>query len=114
MAADFYAVLGIQRDADLSQIKRAFRTLTRSLDSQHDPASVRFREIQDAYDTLSDSSRRSEYERLLRQQEEKINPHRTPVSRAVPNPPAEPLTRRPMDLFGEFEQHRPSRDMLWD
>jgi len=109
MAADFYAVLGVGRDANLSQINRAFRALTHGVDTNRgaEEGQSRLSEIQQAYETLMDTARRAEYERLLRQEEESARDSRRGLA-------AEPLNRQPMDLFGGFEHYRPTRDMLWD
>ncbi|MEA2384153.1 MAG: molecular chaperone DnaJ [Solirubrobacteraceae bacterium] len=64
---DPYEVLGIQRDADETQIKKAFRKLARELHpdvNRHDPdAEEKFKEAAEAYEILSDSERRATYDR---------------------------------------------------
>ena len=62
---DYYEVLGISRDADAAEIKRAFRRLAQ----QHHPdvdandgAEARFKELNEAYRVLSDRQRRSAYD----------------------------------------------------
>ena len=64
---DPYEVLGVQRDADESQIKKAFRRLARELHpdvNRHDPdAEEKFKEAAEAYEILSDPERRSVYDR---------------------------------------------------
>jgi len=65
---DYYKTLGVNRDADKKEIKRAFRRLAR----QHHPdvnpgdkqAEERFKEINEAYEVLSDPDKRAEYDRL--------------------------------------------------
>jgi len=62
---DLYAVLGVAPDASDEEIKRAYRALARELhpDVNGDPAAEqRFKEITAAYDTLSDPSRRRQYD----------------------------------------------------
>jgi molecular chaperone DnaJ len=65
---DFYIVLGINRDASLPEVKRAYRRLARRLHPDVNPgderAAVRFREVAEAYATLSDPSRRDRYDQL--------------------------------------------------
>ena len=64
---DYYALLGIQVDATVEQIKKAYRTLAKQYhpDVNNSPdAADRFREITEAYDTLTDPDRRRRYERL--------------------------------------------------
>jgi molecular chaperone DnaJ len=64
---DAYEVLGVSRDADESQIKKAFRALARELHpdvNNHDPqAEEKFKEAAEAYEILSDSERRGIYDR---------------------------------------------------
>ena len=63
---DYYEVLGIGRDADDAQIKKAFRGLARDLHpdvNTEDPdAEERFKEAAEAYEVLSDSERRATYD----------------------------------------------------
>jgi molecular chaperone DnaJ len=67
MSKDFYAILGVSRDASAEDIKRAFRRLARESHpdaNPHDPtAEARFREIAEAYEVLSDPERRHRYDR---------------------------------------------------
>jgi curved DNA-binding protein len=65
MARDFYEVLGLSRDADQSEIQRAYRKLARTLhpDVNKDPgAEERFKELSEAYDVLSDPDQRKRYD----------------------------------------------------
>ena len=67
MPRDYYEVLGVTRDADDAEIKKAFRRLARELHpdvNSHDPdAESKFKEAAEAYEVLSDSSRRATYDR---------------------------------------------------
>src|SRR4051794_9069907 len=64
---DPYEVLGVPRDADETQIKKAFRKLARELHpdvNRHDPdAEEKFKEAAEAYEILNDSERRALYDR---------------------------------------------------
>jgi molecular chaperone DnaJ len=64
---DPYDVLGVHRDADEKQIKRAFRSLARELHpdvNRQDPAAEeKFKEAAEAYEILSDAERRATYDR---------------------------------------------------
>ena len=68
MRRDPYEVLGVERDADAGEVKKAFRRLARELHpdvNSHDPeAEEKFKEAAEAYEILSDSERRATYDRF--------------------------------------------------
>jgi molecular chaperone DnaJ len=63
---DYYEVLGVQRGAEDTEIKKAFRGLARELHpdvNRHDPeAEEKFKEAAEAYEVLSDPERRRTYD----------------------------------------------------
>ena len=65
-ARDLYSVLGVSRNATADEIKRAYRKLARKYHpdrNQGDKESEeRFKEVQEAYDTLSDPEKRKQYD----------------------------------------------------
>jgi molecular chaperone DnaJ len=67
---DYYAALGVAKDADAAAIKKAYRQLARELHPDKNPgntqAETRFKEVSEAYDVLSDPSRRAEYDEARR------------------------------------------------
>src|SRR5918992_3545261 len=61
VAKDYYGILGVARDASDDEIKRAYRKLARKFhpDVNPDPeAQERFKEINTAYEVLSDDRKR--------------------------------------------------------
>jgi len=64
---DYYEVLGVTRDADKKAIKDAYRRLARKLhpDVNPDPqAADQFKEVGEAYEVLSDETKKGQYDRL--------------------------------------------------
>jgi molecular chaperone DnaJ len=65
---DFYVVLGVPRTATVADVKRAYRKLARRFHPDVNPgdqvAALRFKEITEAYETLSDPERRRRYDVL--------------------------------------------------
>ena len=64
---DYYRLLGVRPDATVLLIKKAYRKLAKQYhpDVNDSPdAAERFREITEAYDTLTDPDRRRRYDRL--------------------------------------------------
>ncbi len=70
MATDFYKALGVKETATADEIKKAFRALAKKFHPDRNrgkkEAEERFKEISEAYDTLSDPKKKSEYD-LMRQ-----------------------------------------------
>ena len=64
---DYYEILGVARDATPEAIKKAYRGLARKYHPDVNPgdksAEGRFKEVQSAYDILSDQEKRALYDR---------------------------------------------------
>jgi molecular chaperone DnaJ len=64
---DYYDVLGVSRDADAAQIKKAFRRLARECHPDMHPdepdCEAQFKELAEAYEALSDADSRAAYDR---------------------------------------------------
>lgn len=65
---DYYAILGVSRDATDKQIKAAYRRLARKYHPDVNPgdkaAEEKFKEISEAYEVLSDKEKRAQYDRF--------------------------------------------------
>ena len=65
---DYYEILGVGRDADASELKRAYRKLALELHPDRNPddarAEARFKEASEAYQVLSDAEKRALYDRF--------------------------------------------------
>lgn len=65
---DYYATLGVSKNASDKEIKKAFRKLAREFHPDNNPgdavAEARFKEVNEAYDTLSDADDRKEYDHV--------------------------------------------------
>jgi len=65
---DYYEVLGIKKDAKADEIKKAYRRLARKYHPDVNPndktAEEKFKEVQEAYDVLSDEKKRKVFDRF--------------------------------------------------
>ena len=68
MAKNYYDTLGVKKDASEKEIKQAFRRLAKQYHPDANPnnpqAEARFKEINEAYEVLSDPQKRAEYDQL--------------------------------------------------
>ena len=65
---DYYKILGVDRKASDDEIRKAYRKLAKQYHPDYNPnnkqSEDRFKEINEAYEVLSDSKKRSHYDRL--------------------------------------------------
>jgi DnaJ-class molecular chaperone len=68
MPRDYYEVLDVGKNASADEIKKAYRNLARKYHPDRNPgdkqAEANFKEVQDAYDVLSDQTKREQYDRF--------------------------------------------------
>ena len=97
---NFYAILGIPRDADEETIRDAYRLLARRYhpDRGAGSSAEKFRQIKQAYETLIDSRSRQEYNRSL-QWTPPIPVRAQPLVRHFEHYPQEDAA-----VFGRFER----------
>src|SRR5712671_3810999 len=64
--ADYYQTLGVAREADVEEIRKAYRRLARKHHPDLNPgdkaAEDRFKKVQEAYDILSDPKKKQMYD----------------------------------------------------
>jgi len=68
MPRDYYEVLGVKKGASDDEIKKAYRGLARQYHPDRNPgdkeAEKKFKEVQDAYDVLSDKTKRAQFDQF--------------------------------------------------
>lgn len=73
---DYYTILGVPQQADDNQIKQAYRKLAKKyhpdLNPDNPAAEEKFKDIVEAYETLSDSAKRKKYDATLMQSSDTI------------------------------------------
>jgi len=108
-----YTILGITRDASREGIRAAFRRLAKECHPDHagEVGTPAFREIQQAYDVLSDPERRRRYD-LEHDSKQPVRPW--PAAPLTPHQVVEPLIPDPPSSAPRRPGPFPTFDELWD
>jgi molecular chaperone DnaJ len=95
---DYYTRLGVSREATEEEIKKHYRKLAMQFHPDRNPgdkdAETTFKEVQEAYDVLSDTDKRSQYDR------------QGYVGRRPPTPPKPPSKKPEPKTKEDFEKER--------
>ncbi len=65
MNKDYYSILGVDKNADTKEIKKSFRQLAKKYHpdiNKEEGTEEKFKEIQEAYEVLSDENKRYQYD----------------------------------------------------
>jgi curved DNA-binding protein CbpA len=118
---NYYVILGIPSTADAAAIRSAFRARVRQYhpDAGAGSSPQRFREIVEAYETLSDPERRRTYDARLRTA---VRPRVVePLTPGRPEPLVSPrfARSRPVDVWTQHERaiddlFRSLERLFWD
>ena len=106
MKKNFYKVLGVNQKAGPERIRRAYRQAAKRYHPDVSPRNEeKFREVQEAYETLSDPRKKTLYDREIL---EKRSPAVSPQSYY-----SYPLRRYPSSLFDEIDQFFGRFENFW-
>jgi DnaJ-class molecular chaperone len=102
---DLYRILGVNQKADSAKIKKAYRRAAKKYHPDVSPkGEEKFKEVQEAYETLSDPEKKAIYDREI-------------SLRSVPRPSSynysQPLRTRPSSLFDEIDRFFSTFEDFW-
>lgn len=97
---DYYAILGVKRQATADEVRKAYRRLARKLHPDVNPnnkaAEERFKEVQEAYDVLGDAKKREFYDRVGFYSDQAFQQGAGAFTGAPPRAPVRPAPVRPV------------------
>jgi DnaJ-class molecular chaperone len=102
---DLYRILGVNQKADSAKIKKAYRRAAKKYHPDVSPkGEEKFKEVQEAYETLSDPEKKALYDREI-------------LRKPVPSPSSynysNPLTTHPSSSFDEIDQFFSTFEDFW-
>ena len=102
---DLYSILGVNQKADSAKIKKAYRQAVKKYHPDVSPKDEeKFREVQEAYETLSDPQKKALYDREISERS---------VPRPSPYGYSHPLRTRPSSLLNEIDQFFSTFEHSW-
>jgi DnaJ-class molecular chaperone len=118
---DYYVILGINADASKSEIKEAYRKLVHKYHPDHFGEDTSpFLRIQEAYQVLSDPSRKRQYDQSLSMKQTQTKPIKNRMTGRYSQEP-EPLIpnkssiqQDPISLSHSFSTYSPSFEEIFD
>jgi DnaJ-class molecular chaperone len=119
VASNYYIILGVDSDATQDQIKSAYRRKAKQSHPDHyEGSSKPFRDLQEAYETLSDPARRRTYDDELACEARPATPlqvrsRRCPVEPLIPTQRSTGLDREPFDRVS-YPPFAESFGRLWN
>jgi DnaJ-class molecular chaperone len=125
VARNYYIILGVDSDATQDQIKSAYRRKAKqSHPDCYEGSSTPFRDVQEAYETLSDPARRRTYDDELAREAlprsppqavraESLRSRRCPIEPLIPTARSTGLERAPFGRFS-YPPFAESFDRLWN
>jgi curved DNA-binding protein len=108
---DYYAILGVNKTADTSEIKKRFRQLALKYHPDRNPgnkaAETKFKELSEAYDVLSDRDKRTKYNRFGQYRESNFRANYTTSQSRSANSSTNPkvdLKSTDFSQYGNFDE----------
>jgi DnaJ-class molecular chaperone len=102
---DLYRILGVNQKADSAKIKKAYRRAAKKYHPDISPkGEEKFKEVQEAYETLSNPEKKAVYDR-------EISKKSVPHSSSFNYP--EPLRARPSTFFDEIDEFFSTFEDFW-
>lgn len=103
---DYYEILGVPTEASSDEIKKVFRRLARQYHPDMNPgdksAEEKFKDIGEAYEVLSDPSKRSQYDQFSKFLKKKSFTKKTPKASTFRTNGRTPTQEADFSQFGDF------------
>jgi len=107
---DLYRILGVNQKADSAKIKKAYRRAAKKYHPDISPkGEQKFKEVQEAYETLSDPEKKAVYDREM---SKKSVPHSSTFNYPEPLKTG-PLRTGPSTLFDEIDEFFSTFEDFW-